>query len=540
MIIQSSKILTRYLLRIMSTRKVKHKAKPLSFSTTIRNPERIPNFLRCIMPYEGMILTSEIIHKVIKNLLKEKEYSTMYSKKEPRLKAILNSEELTFSEEQLEEIIENSPQDHKEAGFAHGWDSRFDTWYKMLKEFGFIKYAMGKNIEITKTGHMIVDAYLETPKNDKKIQLIFLNSFMKYQTNNPLRRNLNENVPLVLLLKVIQYLHDDPEENNAGLARHELPILICWRNNDAFSAYKYIKEIRKEVGFKCSDEYIYKKCLEILGSNNKRYLKIEKICHESVDEYIRKMRMSGLLSLRGNGRFLDINSFEKDKVNYVISNYSSYPKFDSEDDYIDYMGEIDSYILQIEEHIEIDLSDIRKQTLYRYADEKSREEIIKELIAVCSKKESKDAVLKYINAPTRLEFLTSIALVQNFKGLDVNPNYSVDDEGLPTFTAAGGYADIECYDSDYDSYFEVTLMCGRHDQVNNEILPISRHLRELKEKRRNESFSVFVAPVIHSDTKEAVEWQKMKYGVDILPLNINEFISEIHSKDRVSQLLIKQ
>ena len=83
-------------------------------------------------------------------------------------------------------------------------------------------------------------------------------------------------------------------------------------------------------------------------------------------------------------------------------------------------------------------------------------------------------------------------------------------------------------------------MCGRHDQVNNEILPISRHLRELKEKRRNESFSVFVAPVIHSDTKEAVEWQKMKYGVDILPLNINEFISEIHSKDRVSQLLIKQ
>jgi len=88
----------------------------------------------------------------------------------------------------------------------------------------------------------------------------------------------------------------------------------------------------------------------------------------------------------------------------------------------------------------------------------------------------------------------------------VNPNYSVDDEGLPTFTASGGLADIECYDSDYDSYFEVILMCGRADQVNNEIIPISRHLREAKAKRREESFSVFVAPTIHGDTVEAAEW----------------------------------
>jgi sugar/nucleoside kinase (ribokinase family) len=133
--------------------------------------------------------------------------------------------------------------------------------------------------------------------------------------------------------------------------------------------------------------------------------------------------------------------------------------------------------------------------------------------------------------------LTSIALVQNFEGLDVNPNYSVDDEGLPTFTASGGYADIECYDTDCDSYFEVTLMCGRSDQVNNEIIPISRHLREAKEKRRPESFSVLVAPVIHPDTREAAEWQKIKNGVDILTYNINEFVQAIDKEERVSQLL---
>ena len=80
-------------------------------------------------------------------------------------------------------------------------------------------------------------------------------------------------------------------------------------------------------------------------------------------------------------------------------------------------------------------------------------------------------------------------------------------------------------------------MCGRSDQVNNEIIPISRHLREAKEKRRQESFSVFVAPVIHPDTREAAEWQKMKNGVDILTYNIQEFIEAIDKETKVSQLL---
>lgn len=515
----------------------KSKYKPLSFSTTIRNPERIPNFLRCILPFEGKILTSSIIHEVIKNVIREKEYTPMYISRTSHLKAISASEDTTFTDAQLEDIIVKSPQKHKEAGFEYGWDSRFDTWYKMIKELGFIKYAIGEQIIITPTGHMLVDAYLEEPCNDKKIQLVFLNALMKYQTNNPLRRNLNENVPLPLLLKVIKLFDDDKEENNAGLARHELPILICWPNNDAMAVYQYIKNIRKKMRFACSDEYIYDRCLEILESDNRTYFKIEKICHESVDEYIRKMRMSGLLSLRGNGRFLDINSFEYESAEYVINNYMTYSKYENENDYIDYMGTIDTNILQIEVQRTIDFSDIRKKTLYRFAAEMSKEEVLKELEYVCSNRESKDQLLRFINAPTRLEFLTSIALVQNFEGLDVNPNYSVDDEGLPTFTASGGMADIECFDTDYDSYYEVTLMCGRSDQVNNEIIPISRHLREVKENRRIQSFSVFVAPVIHPDTIEAAEWQKMKNGVDILAFDILKFTEALRTLSKASQLL---
>ena len=80
-------------------------------------------------------------------------------------------------------------------------------------------------------------------------------------------------------------------------------------------------------------------------------------------------------------------------------------------------------------------------------------------------------------------------------------------------------------------------MCGRSDQVNNEIIPISRHLREVKENRRIQSFSVLVAPVIHPDTLEAAEWQKMKNGVDILTLDILKFIEALRTLSKASQLL---
>ena len=63
-------------------------------------------------------------------------------------------------------------------------------------------------------------------------------------------------------------------------------------------------------------------------------------------------------------------------------------------------------------------------------------------------------------------------------------------------------------------------------------------MREAKQKRRQESFSVFVAPIIHPDTVEAAEWQSMKYKLDILTFNIEEFIEKITVNDKVCQLLV--
>lgn len=48
------------------------------------------------------------------------------------------------------------------------------------------------------------------------------------------------------------------------------------------------------------------------------------------DEFIRKMRLTGLISLRGGGRFIDINKNEQKKVDYAINNYSQYKKYDND------------------------------------------------------------------------------------------------------------------------------------------------------------------------------------------------------------------
>ena len=181
----------------------KSEYKILSFSTTMRNPQRIVEFLKALLPFENQTLSHEIIMQVVAHLIANKLYVPLYASR--NFKEILESDN-NFSANQTQEIIANSPQEHKEAGFDKGWDSRFDTWYKLPMEFGFCYYAMDNPLRISNTGHLLIDAFNETPSNEPKIANIFLNCMMKYQSNNPFRRVLNANVPLLLLLNTMAIL----------------------------------------------------------------------------------------------------------------------------------------------------------------------------------------------------------------------------------------------------------------------------------------------------------------------------------------------
>ncbi|MDD6251004.1 MAG: AlwI family type II restriction endonuclease [Bacillales bacterium] len=507
--------------------KRKDEYKPLLFTTTLRNPERIKAFLSVIAKYNGQILTNEVIDRIVFDLISIKEYVPMYVIRNADLKSQLNSEE-PFSPKDTKRIIENSPQQHKEAGFDKGWPSRFDTWYKFLKELGFVYYEMNKPIELSGAGHNLVLANSEGYEHLE--QQVFLSSFAKYQRNNPYRRISNKNKPLILLLDVILKLRKKIGDTNAGVHINEIPLFICWKDNNSEALANEIIEIRKNYGFNASDEYIYENCKKILdlSSEDEKRFKISNICHELPDEFIRKMRMTGLISIRGAGRFVDINNQELEKVKYIISNYSELKEFTNEREYFDYVKDIDVTLVNLQK-TESEDAIAQREKFMNWVNAFDMDTLKNELIIVSdSHMKSKHDVFKFISEPLRLEFLTALILQKNFATINVKPNYSSDDEGMPTSYAPGNGPDIICVDNTGNIVFEVTLMKGRQ-QVANEMIPIERHLKEIRSIDNN-AFSVFIAPNIHPDAIQYSAFAKYKSNIDIVTLDIPTFVNEITNK----------
>ncbi|OIP61394.1 MAG: hypothetical protein COY75_07520 [Nitrospirae bacterium CG_4_10_14_0_8_um_filter_41_23] len=105
----------------------------------------------------------------------------------------------------------------------------------------------------------------EKPENEL---MVFANAFAKYQRHNPFRRVLNKNVPLILLMQTIKLLNNDSEYNGTGISRLEIPLLLCWQNDNAENLYREIKKLRKKYGYSPSNEVILELCYSLL--NEKR------------------------------------------------------------------------------------------------------------------------------------------------------------------------------------------------------------------------------------------------------------------------------
>lgn len=501
---------------------VKAKYKPLSFTTTLRNPRRMVDFLMCMSHYEGYTLSHDIIMKICEEVIIKKVYYTNFQMKNSYYKSIYLDPDKEYSEDEAKDIIANSQQKHKERGYEHGWESRFDTWFYFIKELGLCYYEKDKQIVITMPGHMLIDAYNEEAVNEQKIRKVFLNALVKYQSNNPFRKQLNANAPLILLLNAIREFRKR-DNNFKGFKLYELSFFICWPDDNYKKIVDYIVNFRNIYGYNVSEDVVYEKSLDLLGADETKtnYYKKDKICGEAVDEYVRKMRLTGLLSLRGQGRYIDENKSANEVVDYIVAVYK-YEKFYSVKEYFDYVSKIDQFILDIKDEEEDNL-DLKIKVLEEYSSSMTFNEIVDEINICCSKRSSTThPVLKFMNEPLRLEFLISVLIKNKFKYLKVIPSYPIDDEGLPRSTAGGGKADVVCYDCDYNELVEVTLQNGKINQVNNEIIPIRRHLLEALENDID-TFSIFIANNLHPDASECAAWYKYKDGIDILTYSVSDF-----------------
>jgi hypothetical protein len=483
------------------------------FTTTIRNPERLKDFLQIFYQYDGEILNTDIIGRIARELIKKGLYQP--TRVTSNIKAKWK-QAIELDDAEVIIIFEDNPQEHKEAGFDRGWPSRFDTWFKFAKELGFVYYWQGEKIVFSESGKMLIDK--EKPENE---QMVFANAFAKYQRDNPFRRIKNKNIPLILLIETINHLNNDTQFNGTGISKNELPILLCWRDNNSLSLYEKIKEIRTLHGYTPSDEIILDVCDSLLDTIVRDS---KSILWDYPDDFIRKMRLTGLISIRGGGRFIDINNKEIIAINFILSHYGTLSTYPTEKDFFNYIGTVDRHLIGTLTIFKAS-SITTKQELHKWVNHYDWNTIKREMIYLAEKKSSKDDILKLIEQPLRLEFLTTLAILKKIPNITVKPNFVSDDEGLPTSFASGGNPDIECSENNEKILVEVTLLTGTQQHIR-ESYSIQRHLEVFLEKGHN-AFCLFISPKAFVDTCRNASYVKYQYNQEIKILDITLFVEQL-------------
>lgn len=494
--------------------------KPLLYTTTMRNPGRLKFMLYVLNGFSGRILNDDLATLVCGETIRYglyrpmKQSETIKNKWKSSCKGEFSDYLLTDKE--VEYMLDHNPQEHKEAGFVRGWPSRFATIFDLTKELGLAYYAPSEPIYISELGQHLLESFnVEVDESELSIsvimthpeyeQQVFLQAMARSQRKNPFVRVLNDNIPLILLLQVIQKLNADNRQNGAGLSRKEIPLLLFWKDNNAEALYSRIVKLRQDYGYSPSDEVIVDICVNEIMEGSFKEFKIKSIVDEYPDEFIRKMRMTGLISLRGAGRFISINSNEQKKVEYILKHYAVYETFSDERAYFNYMSSLDRNLISVQA---VTMPKNRSEELLaKWLKSYSWEKIKTELTVLEKKKASNDSIMKLLSAPSRLEFLTALAIKSRMPHVRVIPNYTCDDTGLPTSTAGGNKGDIECYEYHRGILVEVTMSGGR-TQTMMEIRPIERHLDDML--REMEAQCIFIAPEIYSDSLSYIDFVKFQ------------------------------
>lgn len=560
------------------SRKGNLRRKPISFDTTLRNPARIPQFISILSQFEGEVLTSYVALSIEAEIIRQKifeptkstlgSYISHYTRKfifkakdqgdnaSEKVRYLFNkwseNEKSTCTREEIMYLLENTITQHKEAGWEGGWESRLYTQFNFLNELGLVSISKGKVIKISEIGHLMITNYHAGEKiedyNSDAEESAFLMAFSKYQTNNLFRSNtINVNF-FPLILSVISELKS--KYNRSGLAIQDLPFVIVWHNNDYKSLSEIINKFREKFGYNTSRELVYEYAMAFLDKDNikkdelvkatSKFIKdkgidykIDKITRETPDEIVRKLRLTRLVSFRGNARFLDINPDEIDKVNLITSNFSENKYFSNEDEYFCYMGKIEEDLLFNSEGLVLDKhNDVKLDLLRDLSLSLDWNDILKEMNYTVGRKGSQDERFKYIPETVRLEFLSAITLKKALPNLKIYPNYISDDSGYPFKTASGmsgknSGADIEIQEGRVFATCEPTISTAAQYQAINEILAITDHLFVIYDRDKeniDDLFSIFLAPKITPRANNAISHAFQEQSIQIYAWEIDDFV----------------
>lgn len=541
--------------------------KAWSITTTVRNPERLRDFLVALKPLENQSWDNVNQENYQKLLIKNRLYgfgsTQFYNGLTSNIINIINDTDNEIDDNIIDEIIRLK----NYTDFA----MRGRQSINPLTKFGFVIIDDGK-VKITELGKKLIASEKDTGD-------VFLKSFIKWQIPNPASNDFADNddysvVPFVAILRLISEVNKIEAErgnNPVGISKREFslfaPSLVQYSEIESYA--KKIVDLRdlqkgktKQEREEVRNNYREQFAVNFLGTNDQSKIsKLLKNLQDYGDNAIRYFRLTKFIRIRGNGFYIDLEPSRHTEIEALFESEFYKPRhFTCRDEYISYMtddslpvlpwhtkeklskiaDEIHDDVVRLQNNLNLpieskkDTAPMSESYLLTYIDDLRESRKLLQEKDNHIKSQPVESISQYIeqlekifdleNRALMLEYLSTMGLHALNDAKEIRPNYPVGDDNNPTSTAPGGMADIECFYDSFSMICEVTMLSGR-DQWFNEGQPVMRHLRDFENSHGN-AYCVFIAPAIHTDSAET--------------FHIANTIGYKGSKQKIAPLTIKQ
>lgn len=533
--------------------------KPWSISTTVRNPERLRDFLYVLKRLEGQDFdrNNQIKYQVL--LIQERFYKPLYIpskfKKyydDPNTKIPYNIAEEIFNVQNYEDPPMRGRQS-----------------VNPLNKLGLSIARDGFGpVKITELGNKFLSGEYD-------IGYVFFKSLLKLQFPNPWSVDFSEKdgfniMPFTAVMHLINSVNK--KSGKRGLDKTEfsifIPTLINFNQIDIY--VEKIFEFRKE---KNQESFIHHFVGDFYDTTNIPDRKINNL-FDYGDNIMRYFRLTRYFKVSmdplGYNWNIDIEPSREVEVEQLLRMYNGESfHFETLTDYLNYLSDITKPTLPWEnkENLEkiaqslqkIIFNLIEKENLQITQEEQKilqmdihtqnkgqLEEYTTHLRTLHLELKERIKKIKLVNDIQKIEeIITTLRDIKKLKKYEpeqfekliteslkiindeilIKPNYPVDDNGEPVNHSPGNKPDIECYYQTFNSICEVTLNTSKLQWVQ-EGQPVMRHLRDFENKHKdNEIFCVFIAPRVHNDTYSQF-WISVKYEYDGMPQKIVPLTTE--------------
>jgi hypothetical protein len=521
-----------------------------SITTSIREAERIPDFLRAAARIEGRIWADSKVQEdmYVNEIALRVRRPTNKNLTEESIR-ILNgdAEELTY--DLARRIFDEKT--YKDAPMR----GRNDI--APLVDLGLVDVS--DKVVITDLGKSLL-------KNDIEFPELMMNFALKWQVPEPGHSTykavngygIRPFIGILALIKRVNDLWQKEGKDPVGLKWSEFcvfgPTLINHNQIDIWA--ESIIEIRKKVSAVSGSEQpskqaeLFERFLGPLLASDENFSAdpILQNLRDYGDNSWRYFKQTRFIKLRGAGHYVDISETATVEVDLLIEEELYKPKtFNTFAEYASYIQDLNSFVppwatpenlskvklnlekivsekggseppasglkiskkfnsvLREDSGITILRNQIAKLNLQNLAAAAQElnflENCILDYQSLSRNGDIAEAQIKRLNRPTQLEYLSYKTLLSINDLVQIKPNYPIDDEGNPVFTAGGGVADIEVFYRDFNAICEVTMMRDRQQWVA-EGQPVQRHLYEfLRRYPEKDALGIFIAPQVHDDTK---------------------------------------